>query len=65
MKLSCNIEALLFLSGEPVKISQLAKILNKDESEIINAIDELEKDLENRGIKLIKNNGEVMLGSAP
>ncbi|MDO8555349.1 MAG: SMC-Scp complex subunit ScpB, partial [bacterium] len=44
---------------------QLAKILNKDESEIINAIDELEKDLENRGIKLIKNNGEVMLGSAP
>lgn len=65
MKLSCNIEALLFLSGEPVKTSRLAKILSKDESEIINAIDELEKDLENRGIKIIKNNGEIMLGSAP
>lgn len=65
MNLSCNIEALLFLSGEPVKTSRLAKILSKDESEIINAIDELEKDLENRGIRLIKNNDEVMLGSAP
>lgn len=65
MKLSCKIESLLFLSGEPVKTSRLAKILGENESKINDAVDELIKDLENRGIRLVKNAGEVMLGSAP
>jgi segregation and condensation protein B len=65
MKLEAKIEALLFFKGEPVKIKQLVKFLNKDESEIIQALNSLENTLSERGVRLITKDDEVMLGTAP
>ncbi len=65
MKLSQHIEALLFLSGEPVKVSRLSEILEKKEEDILEAVSELQKELEGRGICLIKNNEEISLGTSP
>ena len=46
------IEAILFVAGEPVKISDLATALDMGEMEIMRAVDELERGLEDgkRGI---------------
>ena len=46
------IEAILFVAGEPVKISDLAAALDMGEMEIMRAVDELERGLEDgkRGI---------------
>ncbi len=65
MKLQNHIEALLFLAGEPVKIKKLADLLGREEKEIEEGIGELEKTLENRGLRLVKKEGSVLLGTAP
>ncbi len=65
MDLDSYIEAVLFLEGEPVKIKKLAEILDKPEKDINSALESLEQKLENRGVKLVKKDNEVMLGSAP
>ena len=75
MNLQSKIEAILFWKGEPLKISRLAEILKKDRSEIESSISELEKDLKNRGVVLIRKSAgggsayggedEVMLGTSP
>jgi segregation and condensation protein B len=65
MKLSSHIEALLFLAGEPLEISRLCKILDKNEEEISNALNKLEEALQDRGLRLVRNKNTVMLGTAP
>ncbi len=65
MKLDSLIETVLFLEGEPVKIKKLAGILDKSEKEINEALEVLEQKLEDRGIRLIKKDNEVMLSTAP
>jgi segregation and condensation protein B len=65
MNTSNHIEALLFLSGEPLNVSRLCKILDKKEGDINQAINELEAELKDRGLRLLKKNGEVMLGASP
>lgn len=65
MNISNHIEALLFTAGEPVAISRLAKLLEISESEITTALNELEKNLEGRGIRLLKNGDETTLGTSP
>lgn len=64
-KLKMHIEAVLFLSGEPVPVSNLCKIFEKKPEEINLALAELEADLSGRGVRLLKNKSEVMLGTAP
>ncbi len=59
------IEAVLFWRAEPVAISDLSKWLEKSEVEIQNGLTELEARLQGRGIKLVKKDDEVMLGTAP
>jgi segregation and condensation protein B len=61
MNLSNIIESILFIYGEPMKISRLAEILNKKENEVEEALAVLENNLAERGLKLIKNNGEATL----
>jgi len=63
--LSAQIEAILFLEGEPVKIKKLAEVLDKNEKEISEALETLEQKLENRGLRLVKKDSEVMLSTAP
>lgn len=63
--LTKKIEAVLFFKGEPVTIKKLAGILNASESDIILALGTLESNLEARGIRLMRKDDEVTLGTAP
>ncbi|MDD5032611.1 MAG: SMC-Scp complex subunit ScpB [Candidatus Pacebacteria bacterium] len=65
MELSNHIEALLFLSGEPIKFSRLSKIFDKDENEIKKAVEETEDRLKNSGIRLMRKDDEIMLATSP
>ena len=60
-----KIESLLFYKNEPIKIKDLAKILSIDEIEISKAVDELKNSMLDRGIRLMKKDERVMLGTAP
>jgi segregation and condensation protein B len=53
-KLSNNIEAVLFLKGEPVSIDELAKILDATHEEVEQGLLELEESLLTRGIRLMR-----------
>lgn len=59
------IEAVLFVHGESMNISRLAKLTKKSESEALEALEVLGKRLEDRGLRLIKKENEVMLSTAP
>jgi segregation and condensation protein B len=65
LSLVCKIEALLFYKGEPLSFSYLAKTFNVKEEEVKDAISELKNILKGRGISLVENEKEVMLGTAP
>lgn len=56
-----QIEAILFYKNEPVKIEELARILNLNQEETRDALLKLEQSLINRGISLINNQNEVSL----
>lgn len=64
-KLKSVIESLLFVSGEPIKISKLAKIVDVKKEEIIEAIQELRKNFEenNRGLMIVEKEDEVQMVS--
>ena len=57
------IEAILFASGYPVKISMLADVLSLDEEKIRDLIRELEQSYEGRGIELAVLEDECQLCS--
>jgi segregation and condensation protein B len=65
MELEKQIEAILFYTAEPTKVSFLAKTLEVKNEEVSEALDKLSKSLESRGIKLVKHNEEVSLVTAP
>lgn len=65
MPLEAQIEAVLFWRAEPIALAKLAQILNKKEAEILASLETLEKNLENRGVSLIKKDDEVTLGTNP
>lgn len=54
--MSAAIEAILFSIGDAVPIKEIAKVLEAEEKDILNAIEELavEYENENRGIKLVR-----------
>lgn len=60
-----QLESILFLKGEPVSANWLARTIGKTENEIKSALDELAEQLNERGIRLIKNGNEVVLAAAP
>lgn len=61
------IESLIFVSGDPVKISKIVKIINTSKEEIIEVINELEKDYskDDRGLVLLVKDEEIQLVSKP
>jgi len=65
MNLEQKIEAILFYKNEPVAIKDLAKILSEKEDDINRTIENLSKNLENRGICLVSNKKEVSLATVP
>ena len=64
-KLTKYIEAILFHKAGPVKRTELMKLLSVDKDMIDNAIVELEKKLEGRGLSLLIKDTSVMLGTHP
>lgn len=65
MTLDARIEAILFWKAEPIKISKLATLLDKQEGDIRDALDDLKEKLEERGITLVEWEDEVTLTTAP
>ncbi|HEY6671200.1 MAG TPA: SMC-Scp complex subunit ScpB, partial [Solirubrobacterales bacterium] len=62
-----TLEALLFLSPEPVSVAELAEAIEVEEEAVAEAIDELERALagDQRGIRLRRVAGGVALAADP
>ncbi|HUG33681.1 MAG TPA: SMC-Scp complex subunit ScpB [Anaerolineales bacterium] len=65
LSLSAQMEALLFVSGEPVAIAQLAAALDVAPSVIERGLNELDASLSSRGLRLQRHAGRVQLTTAP
>jgi segregation and condensation protein B len=63
--LSSIIEALLFVSGEPISIKKLAKYSETSIKEITDALQQLENASHQRGIHILQNNNLIQLVTAP
>lgn len=59
------LEALLFVSAEPVGPAQLAAALGISSSDVEEGLTQLESELNQRGLRLQKHNGRLQLTSAP
>jgi segregation and condensation protein B len=66
-KLKSILESLLFVSGEPLKLSKIAKICNVSKNEISIEIDDLNDDYKNseRGFLIIRKDESVQLATNP
>jgi len=66
-KLKSILESLLFVSGEPLKLTKIAKICNISKIEVISGIDDLNKDYqrEERGFAIISKDDSVQLAINP
>jgi segregation and condensation protein B len=60
-----QLEAVLFYLAEPVKINFLAKTLEVSKADLENAVLELKAILENRGLRVVQNEDEIVLVTAP
>lgn len=65
LSLEAKIEALLFYKGEPEKRKNLIKMLGMSEEALQTALTKLGTQLESRGIRLMQNDQEVELRTAP
>lgn len=65
--LECAIEAILFVSGEPVRQARIAAALGVEESDIEAAADRMRDkySFERRGIRLIRLDNSIQLCSSP
>lgn len=63
LDLDKKIESLLFYKGEPVSIAEICKYFNVGEAGVLEAVNRLRSDLEGRGIRLLINEKELMLGT--
>lgn len=67
LSLASSIEAILFYTAEPMSEKKLAALTKTSIADIKNAVEELKQRLENNGggIKLLSQNGEIVLGTTP
>jgi len=65
LSLAAKIEAMLFVSAEPVPVAQLATALDVTASVVERGLKELDDALANRGLRLQRNAGRVQLTTAP
>jgi segregation and condensation protein B len=64
-ELGKKVEAILFVSGEPLGIDRLSKILKKDKDEIKKSLEKLKEDLAGRGLCLSERGDSYMMVTAP
>ena len=62
--LSAQLEAILFVSAEPVPLAQLASVLDVNISVVERAVKELEDQLLDRGLRVQRHAGRVQLTTA-
>ena len=65
MNVKSAIESILFIQGEPLGISRLAKIIAASRKEVEAALEELAEEYRERGIQLLQNGEEWQLVSSP
>ena len=65
LTLAAKVEAMLFVSAEPVPLAQLAQALDVSNSVVEKGLKELEDALQNRGLRLQRNAGRVQMTTAP
>ncbi len=65
LSLAAKIEAMLFVSAEPVPLAQLAAALDVNASVVERGLKELDEHLNGRGLRLQRNAGRVQLTTAP
>ena len=65
LTLAAKIEAMLFVSAEPVPVAQLATALDVTASVEERGLNELDESLLTRGLRLQRNAGRVQLTTAP
>lgn len=65
LNLEKKIEAVLFYLAEPTKVDFLAKTLEVKKDELLESLKNLEISLKERGLRLVLNDGEVTLVTAP
>lgn len=63
--LESKIESVLLLSGEPVSVKKLEKILKAKKKEIEEALKNLAAHYAERGIRVLRHDGEWQFGTAP
>ncbi|MBI2054537.1 MAG: SMC-Scp complex subunit ScpB [Candidatus Sungbacteria bacterium] len=63
--LKSKIESILFLAGEPMALARLAKIVKEKPNAVEAALKELEREYNERGIRILRHDGEWQLGTAP
>jgi segregation and condensation protein B len=65
LSLAAKIEAMLFVSAEPVPVAQLSQALDVTVSVVERGLKELDEILATRGLRLQRNAGRVQLTTAP
>jgi segregation and condensation protein B len=65
LNLAALIEALLFIAPEPVSVGQLAQALDVSTSEVEEALQEIEKSYQNRGLRLQRFGNRYQLTTDP
>ena len=65
MELEKIVEALLFVSGEPMTIKELVRLSGAKKQEVEAALESLHASLSGRGIRLLRNDEEITLATAP
>ena len=65
MDLKSKIESILFVTGSPVSLKKLEKVLGESGEKISVALSELMKEYENRGLVLLKKEDEYQFGTNP
>lgn len=65
LSLAAKIEAMLFVSAEPVPVAQLSQALDVTASVVERGLKELDDILSSRGLRLQRNAGRVQLTTAP
>lgn len=62
-RLKSTIESLLFVSSKPLKIKELAKILEQQEFAVQAALDQLVSERKDSGVVVLENSGEYQLAT--
>jgi len=65
LSLSALVEAILFVSPEPISAAQISTLLELTPREVKNALEELESHYEGRGIRLQYHKKKIQITSAP